>query len=222
MLPTEKTKPTRDLNRQNFLIYGLPKSGKSTLASHFPNSIFAATEDGHKHLEVFKVDVRTWEDFLRLGAELAQPGHNFKTLIIDISDWLYKHCEDFICRKHGVEAPADLPYGKGFSLVKSEFVRVINKVNMSGISLVFISHAKEKEIKSKNSSYTMMGTTMTNSAEQVIAGMCDLIFYCYINEENKRLIRTKPTKYVLAGDRTKPGLPEVIPMEFEQIRDYLK
>jgi hypothetical protein len=222
MLPTQKTKITKDLNRQNILIYGLPKAGKSSLAAEFPNTLFVATEDGHKHLEVFKVDAPNWPQFIQTCGELKQGGHNFKTIVIDIADWLYKHCEDYICQKHGVEAPADLPYGKGFSLVKAEFVRTMNKINMMGISIVFISHAKEKEIKSKNSSFTMMGTSMTGSAEQVIAGMCDLIFYCYINEENKRLIRTKPTKYVLAGDRTKPGLPELIPMNFKVIQDYLK
>lgn len=220
-LPKEKSKIDKSLNSQNYLIYGPPKVGKTTLASNFPNTIFAATEAGHKHVEIFKVDCNDWDTVRNLGAALANSDHQFKTLVIDIADYFFKHCQDWVCKKNGVQAPADLPYGKGFSLVKDEFIRVVNRFNQIGISLVFISHAKEREMKSKTATWTFMGTTMPGTAENVVSGMCDIILYCYTNSEGQRVMRTKGTQYILAGDRTKPGLPEIMPLDFNELRKHL-
>lgn len=210
-----------DLGSMNVLIYGPPKVGKSTLASHIPNSLFLATERGHSFLQIKKVDITDWTQVIELGAALStQPDHGFKTLVIDIVDYLYKLCERHVMTKHKVEHPSDLAFGKGFSLVKDEFNRVVTKLNMLGFGMVFISHAKEKTFKTKAQEWTMMGTSMGGSPEAVISGMCDLILYCYPDEVNNRMMRTKPTKYILSGDRSKK-LPEIMPMDYKLLLQYL-
>ena len=54
-LPTQRTKPITDLDKQTILLYSAPKLGKSTFASRFPEAIFFECEPGLTHIEVFKV-----------------------------------------------------------------------------------------------------------------------------------------------------------------------
>lgn len=216
----EKSKLTTNIGAMNVLIYGSPKVGKSTLASQIENSLFLATEKGHNFLEVYKQDITSWKDVLDIGIALHSQKHNFKTLVIDIADYFYKHCETYIMQKHEVSHPSDLAFGKGFAFVRDEFTRVVTKLNSLGVGMVFISHAKEKTQKTKQGEWTVMGTSMPASAENVISGLCDLILYCYVNESNQRVMRTKPTKYILSGDRSRK-LPEVMPMDFKLLTEIL-
>ncbi len=93
---------------------------------------------------------------------------------------------------------------------------MITKLNALGLSIVFLSHAKEKEMKTKNASWTYMATSMGASPEGMISGLCDIILYCYIDEEGRRLMRARPTKYIMAGSRT-VNLPEVMPLDYEKL-----
>jgi hypothetical protein len=215
ILPKTKTIKKTEFRKCNSLLYALPKCGKSTFASKIPNALFLATEEGHNHLEVFKVNITKWEDIYALTKELQKPGHGFTTLVIDIVDWLYKHCEHYICNKFEVFHPSDLAYGKGFSLVKDEFVRVMNGLSQMGFGMIFISHAKEREMKKKNMSFTYMDTTLSGASSQLICGLCDYIFYAYIDDKGQRLMRTKPTPYINAGDRS-GKLPDILSFDYEQ------
>lgn len=198
------------------MLYGAPKTGKSTFASHIPNALFLPTEEGLNELEVFQYKIKSWRDVLKLRKELQEKDHGFECLVVDIVDWFYKHCEHYVCGKHGVTHPSDLEYGKGFSLVKDEFIRVVNGLNQLGLGMVFICHAKEKEVKKKNTTYTSMDTSLGATTNNLICGMCDFIFFAYIDEDGKRVMRTKPSKYVNSGDRT-GKLPEIMPFDYENL-----
>jgi hypothetical protein len=207
----------------NTMIYGKEKSGKTTWASTINKGegvLFCATEEGHKHLSVYKVAITSWEDFLLLGSELKKDPKGYKTLVIDIVDYLVVHCEHYVCKKMGVDHPSDLPFGKGFTAVKREFLRVITAINQMGFSFVFISHSKEREMKTKTASWTYMDTTLSATWSTLVCGMCDFIFYIYIDEDGNRKIRTKGHKYINSGDRT-GKLPEVMALDFNEIQKIL-
>lgn len=214
------TEVTRDFTKSNVLIYGKPKVGKSTLASQLPDTLFAATEKGYNFLKVRPQDINNWQEFLELCQALSTQKHNFKTVVIDIVDNLYGYCEKYVMDKNGVNSPSDLPFGKGFKLVNLEFERVINKINMAGFPVIFISHAKEKTEKTKTGEWTVMGTSLGSGAEKYVSAICDIILYCYITDDGQRVMRTKPTKYILAGDRS-TKLPEIMPMDYALLSKYL-
>ena len=221
MLPTEKTKKLYDISKMNTLIYGNPKVGKSTLASQIPDSLFLATEKGYNSLEVYKVDIISWGDLLKTCKELTTTEHKFTNLVIDTVDLLYRKCEDHIMKREGATHPSDLAFGKGFSMVKNEFVRVVNNINQAGYGITFISHSKEVEITKGVSKFNYMDTSLSGSVNVVVCGLCDFIFYAYIGSDGDRKIRTKPTKNVNAGDRT-GRLPELMPMDYKAITTALR
>lgn len=208
------------LHQGNTLIYGKPKVGKTTFAVNIPNNFVAATELGYRYLRVHKQDISKWEDFLDLCKSFTTQEHNFKTIIVDTADWLYKYCEQYVMQKHQVTHPSDLGFGKGFAFVRDEFSRVIDKLNKAGFNLVFITHAKEKTEKTKSGEWTVMATSLSGSPETFLAGLCDHIFYFYVSDNGERLMRTKPTKYIMAGDRSS-ALPEIMPIDYNLVNDYL-
>lgn len=220
-LPKKKSTITNDLSKLRILGYGVPKVGKSTFFSKIDGAIFVATEPGHSFLEVFKVDIRTWADFKEFAKKITSEKHDFKMIVVDTVDNLYKMCEQAVLEQHKVLHASDLPFGKGFALVKDEFTKVINYLGNSGFGLAFISHAKEKELKTKTAAWTMMSTTLPNQAEGFICGLCDFIFYFYINEKGERLMKTKAEKYINAGSRGL-DLPSPMPMDFNLLLTHFK
>lgn len=223
ILPKEKTKKVYEFTKMNALIYGPPKIGKTTFASKINGGngvLFLATESGHKHVEVNKLDIGSWDDFINALKALKTETHDYHYLIIDVVDWLWKMCEDHIAKENKVKHYTDLAYGKGSTLVKDQFIKVINYLNHQGFGLCFISHAKEREQKTKTESWTYMDTSLPPSASQVIAGFCDFIFYAYIDKDGKVKMRTKGHKYINSGDRT-GVLPDVMDFSYEAVQNCL-
>ena len=223
MLPQHKTPPRVDLLDQTILIYGPVKIGKSSFCALSDSALFLATEAGLNHLNVYQIPIKTWEDLLAACAELVVGKHNFKTVVVDTLDNAYKMCSEYICEKHGIKHESDLGYGKGFSLVNAEFHRVLNKLSLLPYGLFLISHAMEKEIEERTGKYTRYMPNLPDKARKTVAGMCDMVLYFDSedvtdddsNVKQRRIIRTKPTRYYEAGDRT-GKLPEIIEMDYEK------
>lgn len=216
-LPTSKSTPARRIQDYTFLIYGQPKAGKTTFCSHFDGALFIATEPGHKFQEIFKVDPQNWTDVLMITKNLLETEHNFKTIIIDTADNAYKMCADYIKKKYKIDHESDLGFGKGYSFVKDEFMRVINALAQKGFGIVFISHASTREIEENGVKRAVTDSTLSGSASKTISGLCDFIFYVYVDKDGQRRFRTKGSPALNAGDRS-GQLPEVMPLDFENLK----
>jgi len=222
MLPTEKTPPRQNLADLTVLAFGPSKIGKTTWASGAQGALFLATEPGLNSLDVFQVPIRTWDELLAVCAEIADGKHQFKTIIIDTIDNGYKLCADHICAKFKIEHESDLGYGKGWSLVNGEFQRVLSKLAFLPYGLFLISHSQEKEIETRTGKYVKIVPTLPDKARKIVLGMVDMILFCDLevsSDENgkqvvRRVMRTKPSLYYEAGDRT-GRLPETIDLNYK-------
>ncbi|MCG3180463.1 MAG: hypothetical protein BIFFINMI_02824 [Phycisphaerae bacterium] len=221
-LPKEKTKPSLDLSSKTILTYGPPKIGKSTFASRFPNAIFFECEPGLNELEVFKVPTYNWDDFLAACTLVSAGDHPFKTIVVDTVDNAFKFCSDHINKKHGVEYEGDLDHGKGWAFVKNEWHRVLTRLASLPYGLILISHAVDKQIKTRTEEYSKSQPSLPDRARGVVLGLVDMILFCdTVSRKTKdgqlvveRVIRTKPSPAYEAGDRT-GRLPDVLPLDFD-------
>lgn len=225
-LPTTKTKPKTGLEEYTICLYGEPKIGKSTFASQFEKPLFLATEAGLNSLECYQIPIASWEDFLEACKVLATSKNDFKTIVIDTVDNLAKFCSDYICRKNNILHESDLEWGKGWSQVKNEFLRVLTKLSLLPYGLVMISHSQTVEIKSRTQKINKVVPTLSNSFREVVLGMSDIILLAHniqkINKETNapeesRVLRTKGTENYEAGDRT-GKLPEEMPFTYQDFR----
>ncbi len=231
-LPSVRTKKEPNYLKKTYLLYGDPKVGKTTTAAGFGDDddnkvLFFATEPGHKFQEIYKwktakgIDPTGWGDFLNCSRELLSEDHQYKCIVIDVVDNLYKWCSEYVCLQNRIKHESDLGFGKGYALVKTEFSKPIQYLTQHGYGVIFLSHAqcRDKEIGPRKISYT--DSTLPGSAQKIIHGLCDYILYFHSDSEGQRLIRTKGTENVNAGDRS-GYLPELIPMNSEQLINYLK
>lgn len=237
-IPIEKTKKESDYLRKIYLIYGVPKVGKSTLAANLGDDenrvLFFPTEAGHKELEIYKwqkevkmpdgttkmEDPTTWEDFKSCCREMVQQT-KYRFLAIDIADNLFEWCTQVVLKQENVKHESDLQWGKGYKLIAREFFPVVNYLTQKNYGLLFISHSStnDKEIKRRKVTYT--DSTLNNTAKKIMHGMTDYIFHLGVDDEGNRLIYTKGTEHINAGDRS-GRLPAIMPLDAELLKKELQ
>jgi hypothetical protein len=228
-LPSKPKAADFDLSHYITILYGREKIGKTTMAASFPDAIFFATEPGTKGLEVYELNaenggVKDWS-ILREGIDLLEGTDRFKTVVIDTADRAYELCAKYICGKLGIDHQSLDKTGKqdrsgrGWQMVRTEFMEQINRIVQSGRGIVFTSHSKEALIQSRSGDeYTRIQPTMTGQARGVIEPLADLFIYCeYMKNtegETKRIMITEGDELVCAGGRTAEGgsLPKYLPM----------
>lgn len=222
-LAKEPSKITTDYKSLNVAIVSAPKVGKTTLASKLGEGVyFAATEKGHDFVSIMKSDIHVWSDFTSLVKDLAAEKHNYKHLVIDTMDNLYQMVSDYVCEINKVKSISDIPYGGGYTAAKKMLVKELTYINTIGLGITFITHEKMVEVKKDSITWTAMRTSLSQSIEETILGMCDLILFCHFDKSNQRVMRTKPNKHIqCAGDRS-GKLPEIMPMDAELIFKHLK
>ncbi|MBC8466067.1 ATP-binding protein [bacterium] len=222
-LPKEKTEPQVDLSDQTILIHGNAKIGKSEFCCNAPESLFLATEAGLNHLTAFQIPIGTWDDLLEACAEISLGEHNFQTIVLDTVDNAFLMCSEYICKLHGIKHPSDLGYGKGFALINNEFYRVLNKLSLMPYGLFLISHTQEKEVETRTGKIIKFVPSLSDKVGRMVTGMCDFVLYFDSEDEvqdkdniiERRIIRTKPSQRIVAGDRT-GNLPDTIDMEYRK------
>ena len=99
VLPTERRKAT-DYNPRLMVLFGKPKSGKSTLMASLENNLIIDLEDGYRSLDVMCVQARTAADIFSIKAAIEQKnreeGKNFYRFItIDNATRLEEICLEY-------------------------------------------------------------------------------------------------------------------------------
>lgn len=222
-LPKKRSEPKLDLKKYIFQLYGEPKAGKSTFASNFPNAVFICTEPGTKFLSVYGGDHvhQNWEDIRDTVSRLIKEDHDFETVVIDTADNAWEMCSKYVLKKEGIEHESDLGFGKGWTAVKKEFKGVIDALANRGFGIVFISHVKTEEREHRGVKRPWIDNTLGSAARKYINGLCDFIFYCFLDDDQNRLMRTKANLNINAGDRS-GVLPEVMPLDYQTLKSELE
>jgi hypothetical protein len=180
----KKTTINRDFARLNKLIYGWPKSGKSTFCSTQISKdgrqpLFIPTEDGLGGLSVFSTPIVTrWEGFKAIVDQLTKDRtdlvKNHSCIVLDLVTDLDLMCVDYISKKYGVSHPSDLEFGKGWFLLKQEFQPTIRFL-MSLLPVTFVTHTKEKEITWQGEKMRTQSPALSMGSLEYIGGKVDLI-----------------------------------------------
>lgn len=221
-LPTKPRAREIDTRKYVFTVYGSPKAGKTTFASHFPDAIFIATEAGTKFVEVNQITdddgeptvINSWKQFKEAVKMLITTPHDFKTVVIDTVDNASDLCTRHVNAENGWKHESEGSYGLGSALVKREFKQVIDALLSSGMGVVFVSHEKQTEKEDRGVKRPFTDLSLGNAFRGYITGASDFILYAYRTSDGKRMMRTKANDNINAGDRS-GRLPEVMPLNFE-------
>lgn len=215
---------SRDLCGYTVLLYGQPKTGKTTTAAQFPQALLCAFETGYLAIPgVMAQPVNKWSEFKQILRQLDsdQARQQFKNVIVDTVDIAYDLCEKYICNQNGVSTVGDLAYGKGYALAKKEFDEALRKIPQMGYGLVMISHAQDKTFKDENGEeYQQIVPTLANQPRLVVDRMSDIIGYAHPFQEEDGTVHTtlfmRGTPRFVAGSRFK-YTPDSIEFSYDNL-----
>lgn len=224
ILNIEPTVISRDLKGKYLLIYGKPKTGKTTLASKFPKNLLIAFEKGYNAIDGIKaVDINTWADFKLVLRQLKKPEAQamYDTITIDTATIAYEMCEQYICSQNGVQSIRDIAWGQGWGLAKKEFETCLRQITMLGYGLVLISHIEtRKEMTADDTEIEILAPSMPKRCYEVVNQIVDIIGYIATEWDemgnSQRWLYTRQTPTVMAGSRF-PYLAPKIKLGYDEL-----
>lgn len=223
---------------QRVIIYGTEGIGKSTLASQFPHPLFIDTEGSTSNMDVARMDKPTsWTMLMNQIAFVKVNPTVCDTLIIDTIDWAEALATEFVCSLHGKVGVEDFGYGNGYTYVREEFGRFLNKLQEIvdlGIHVVLTAHAQIRKFEQPDEMgaydrYELkLGKKTTSQTAPLVKEWGDIVLFCNYktivmkNESKKNKAqggqRVMYTTHTPSWDaKNRFGLPEEIPMDYKEI-----
>jgi len=222
---------SRDLRGYSVFFYGGWKTGKTTIASKFPNALLLAFEKGYNALAgVRPQPINSWAEFKKVLRQLkdARAKEMFETIIVDTADIAYDYCTKYICDNaqrsdggYGVDSISDIPFGKGYGMVEKEFDTALRSIVQMDYGLVIISHETDKTFTDEaGNQYNKIVPTLDKRANNICARMCDIVGYSRAVTDKDGNLSTKlfmrGTPRYEAGSRFK-YTPDYIDFSYENL-----
>jgi len=215
---------SRDMHGYSVFFYGEPKSGKTTIASKFPNHLILAFEKGYSAIPgAMAQPINTWGEFKKVLRQLKQADiiKKFETIVIDTADIAWDYAEKYVCANAGVDAIGDVPYGKGYSILAKEFDESLRLIVQLGYGLVLISHAEDKTFTDEaGKEFNQIVPTLGKRPKNIVSRMCDIIGYARPVQDEAGNLSTKlfmrGTPRFVAGSRFK-YTPDVIEFTYDNL-----
>lgn len=223
LLPENKRREVKINTTPDMWLYGDSYSGKTVFMDSFDNVLMVNTDGNVDHIsspvvrimDTVKVEGRlttrifAWKNFLDVIAELEKKQNDFTTVVIDLVEDLFEHCRLYMYDKLGVEHEHDAGYGKGYDMVRTEFLSNMKRLKNCGYQLVYISKVAVTEITQKNGSkITVYKPNINDKIANVLAGTVDLTARV-VADGDDRYLNFKTSPYIFGGSRYNFGVDQI-------------
>ena len=215
----EPSKISRDLKGKFILIYGQPKTGKSTFGSQLPRALFMNFEQGTNALAGIKsMPIMKWTDAKKVLSELRQPKARevYDSIVVDTASIAWQLCEKYICQREGVDSIREVSWGQGWTMLKTEFSEFWREITLLGFGILFIAHSKEKPTEMRDEEGNALSAVcpdLPNQAYTIINSIVDIIGYLQVQMNpdgtSERYLYTRSTPTIFAGSRYQYLKPKI-------------
>ena len=149
--------------------------------------------------------------------ELEKGQHEFKTIVVDLTEDLLEYCRGAMYDKLGISHESDAGYGKGYDMIRTEFLSNIKKLLNLPYNIVLISHIDmSKELTKKSGDkITSIKPNINDKIATKLAGMVDIVLRA-INDDGERILSLKSSEVVFGGGRLAFDVDE-IPNTYEDL-----
>lgn len=216
VLPENKRVPVDTSQPPVLWVYGPPFSGKTTLANNAPDVIFLNTDGNVKYVDGARIIVTdeikvvgrlkekkfAWENFVEAVDLIIAGDHTFKNVAVDLVEDVLEMCRLYMYDKLGIVHESEAAFGKGFDMIKTQFLPQIRKLSAAGLGVILISHEKTTEITERNGNkYTAAYPNIGNQYANKIAGMTDIVARVVVDDDDSRWLTFKTDNSQFGGGR---------------------
>lgn len=200
VLPKEKVK-ARAENPRFLIIFGKPKSGKTTLASKLDNNLIIDLEGGSEFLEALAVQARSVKDLGEIAnairESIKETGKKpYKYITIDNATRLEEMCLSYACQLYratpmgkaynGTDVRT-LPNGSGYMYLQQAVRKVIDMFRELCENTILIGHLKDKMINKEGEELSEMSLDLVGKLANIICGEADAVGYIYRRKNETRI-----------------------------------
>lgn len=215
ILPSNQRREKKIDKNPDLWIYAQSYVGKSTFADQYDDLLFLNTDGNTDNTTApvipiankvwfegrIKKEQKAWEIFKEVILELEKKENDFKRVCIDLVEDLYEHCRLYVYDKYGWEHESDGGYGKGYDLVKTEFLSTMKRLKALGYQIIYISKEAVSEVTLKNGNkLTSYKPNIGDKVANVLAGTVDLTIRAYMKGE-ERVIQLAKDENIFGGGR---------------------
>lgn len=232
-LPKNQRRTVDTIDRKRIWLYGAPFSGKTYLANAFPDPLMLNTDGNIRFVDAPYIAIKdivsvegritkrtyAWEVFKDTITELEKKQNDFRTIVVDLVEDTYESCRQYMFNKLGIEHESDSGYGKGWDMIKTEFLTVIKRLmNLDYENIILISHEDTSKDLTKKSGdkITAIKPNLSDKASLKIAGMVDLVARV-VNDNGVRTLSFKSNEYVFGGGRLDLKATSDIPCDYNAL-----
>lgn len=218
------------------VLYGEPGVGKSVFASKAPRPFFITTDGNYEFLEDFgakeedHIQVNSWAEAKKA---FAKDYSNYDTIVIDLTEDLFKWCEYEYCRLNGYEHVSDVGFAKGYDITRNDFFINICKILNQEKNVILIMHGITYSVKDRRGiEHTKYGPTnrIPDKVLDMIEGRVRYFLRAYMKAEEidgklikKRYLSLVPkeNEYGILRGIDENTIPSDIPLDFNAFADTI-
>ena len=217
-LKKAKRKPLTK-NPRVLLLYGAPKVGKTTVLSKLADCLVIDTEQGSHMLEGYFHGVNSKEDLLQFYKDASEK-HTYKYFALDTIDKIVEWTVKDVKRECCVDDIADLPYGKGFGMVRDRTMNNIKKLLTLCPNVIIVGHRKTATAVDNSTAVEPESLDLSGKLKNQLMALCDAVGYMFRDDEDNLTVSFKSAKAIEAGSRCDHLRGEIF--EFDWNKIYIK
>lgn len=190
----------------SWMLYGVKRIGKSSLATKFPGAIVFKFEIASQRVQSMSCDCPNWAYFLKylelLKQEKLQSGDNWprKIAIIDTPFEAYGRCKEYVCKQNGITYTSDArDHGGIWDKISSEFRRVHMELQALGLGLIVVCHDQVNECSTRSGQkFDMVVPKLGKQADDLYRAIIENVIY-YHYRDRQRWMTLRGSDFVFAG-----------------------
>lgn len=207
-LPLEKVGKT-SVNPKRLVIYGKPKTGKTTAFAGLENNLIMDLENGTGYVEALKVNIGSLAELREIGTAIKAANYPYKYLTIDTVTAL----EDLImplalklykATSMGKNYEGDnvlaLANGAGYLYMRQAFFQVLDYIDTLAPHIILSGHIKDKQVDDRGEMVMAANIDLTGKIKSIICAQADAIGYMF-RRGNQTILSFKATDEITCGAR---------------------
>ena len=215
LLPKNERREKKIDKNPDLWIYAQSYVGKSTFVDQYDDLLFLNTDGNTDNTTSPVIPIRdeitvngritnkkfAWEVFKEVISELEKKDNDFKRVALDLVEDLWEHCRLYMYDKNGWEHESDGGYGKGWDMIRTEFLSTMKRLKALDYQIIYISKEVATEVTLKNGTkFTTYKPNINDKVANVLAGTVDLTVRAYVDGD-KRYIQLAKDENVFGGGR---------------------